>query len=117
MVLTGTNLEDLLGVHVPIAIDGTGREVAATILCLLETYQIADKIIALSFDTTASNSGMISGACIIIEQSLGRPLLWLGCRRHIHEVVLKDTYKLLFGPTPGRNRNRNLKISKALLKS
>ena len=53
---------------------------------------------------------MIRGACIIIEQSLGRPLLWLACRHHIkylleyntiHEVVLKDTYKFLFGPPPG----------------
>src|SRR6218665_1621941 len=64
-------------------------------------YQIADKIIALSFDMTASKSGMIRGTCIIIEQSLGRPLLWLACRHHIHEVVLKDTYEFLFGPPPG----------------
>jgi len=48
---------------------------------------------------TASNSGMIRGACIIIEQSLGRPLLWLACWYHIHEVVLKNTYELLFGPS------------------
>src|SRR6218665_4034043 len=64
-------------------------------------YQIADKIIALSFDMTASKSGMIRGTCVIIEQSLGRPLLWLACRHHIHEVVLKDTYEFLFGPPPG----------------
>ena len=99
VVLTGTNFEELLGV--PIAIDGTGREVAATVLRLLETYQIADKIIGLSFDTTASNSGMIRGACTIIEQSLERPLIWLACRHHIHEVVLKNTYELLFGSPPG----------------
>src|SRR6218665_1052139 len=42
---------------------------------------------------------MIRGACIIIEQSLGRPLLWLACWYHIHEVVLKNTYELLFGPS------------------
>src|SRR6218665_3180265 len=39
--------------------------------------------------------------CIIIEQSLGRPLLWLACRHHIHEIVLKDTYEFLFRPPPG----------------
>src|SRR6218665_3739882 len=41
---------------------------------------------------------MIRGACIIIEQSLGRPLLWLACWHLIHEVVLKDTYEFLFDP-------------------
>jgi len=96
IVLTGTNFEELLGV--PIAIDGTGKKVAATVLYLLETYQTADKIIALSFDMTASNSGMIRCACIIIEQSLGRPLLRPACRHHIHEVVLKNTYEFLFSP-------------------
>jgi len=100
-MLTGTNFKELLGV--PIAIDGTRREVAATVLCLLETYQIADKIFTVSFDTTESNSGMISGACTIIEQPFGRPLLWLACRHHIHEVVLKDTYELLFSPSPDPN--------------
>src|SRR6218665_2005246 len=44
---------------------------------------------------------MIRGACIIIEQSLGTPLLWLACRHHIPEVVLKDIYKFLYDPPPG----------------
>src|SRR6218665_3412977 len=46
VVLIGTNFEELLGAS--IAIDGTRGEVAATtVLCPLEMYQIADRIIAL----------------------------------------------------------------------
>lgn len=84
VVLTGTNFEELLGV--PIVIDETGRKVSATVLRLLDTYQVADKIIGLSFHTTASNSCMISGACTIIKQSFGRPLLWMASRHDIYEV-------------------------------
>ena len=44
---------------------------------VLHWYQIADKILALSCDMTAAISGMISGACAIIEQFLGTGLLKL----------------------------------------
>ena len=100
VVLTGANFEELLGV--PVSVDGTGKEVAAAVLQLLEPHEkTAAMIIALSFDTTASNSGMISGACINIERALGRPLLWLACRHHIYELLLKDTFELLFGRPSG----------------
>ena len=33
------------------------------------------------FDTTSSNNGRLSGACVIVDQLLGRPLLHLGCRQ------------------------------------
>lgn len=100
VVLTGANFEELLGV--PVSVDGTGKNVAAAVLKLLEPHEkIADMIIALSFDTTASNSGMINGACMTIEKALGRSLLWLACRHHIYELLLKNTYELLFGRLTG----------------
>ena len=40
------------------------------------------------FDTTSSNTGLLSGACVILDQLLGRPLLNLGCRHHVLELVL-----------------------------
>jgi len=62
-------------------------------------YQIADKIIALFFDTTALKT------VVWLQEhasQLSSPFedLFFG-RHHIHKVVLKDTYKLLFGPPPG----------------
>jgi len=40
------------------------------------------------FDTTSSNTGLLSGACVILDQLIGRPLLNLGCRHHVLELVL-----------------------------
>ena len=40
------------------------------------------------FDTTASNSGSIKGAAKLIEDDLGRKLLWLACRHHTFELMI-----------------------------
>ena len=44
------------------------------------------------FDTTASNTGHVSAACVSIQQLLDRPLLWSGCRHHIGEVVVSHVF-------------------------
>jgi len=40
------------------------------------------------FDTTSSNTGLLSGACVILEQLIGRPLLHLGWCHHVLALVL-----------------------------
>ena len=47
------------------------------------------------FDTTRSNTGKLTAACISIQQRLGRELLWLPCRHHIGEIILTHTWKAL----------------------
>ena len=42
----------------------------------------------MCFDTTAANTGHLSGACICLQQSMGKALLWCACRHHIGEVIL-----------------------------
>ncbi|KAG0724840.1 hypothetical protein GWK47_039783 [Chionoecetes opilio] len=92
VLLTGEDdAEFLLGV--PASSDLTGRNVAAMVLKEVDEAGVRDKIIAFCFDTTASNTGMVQGACIRIEQELGRSLLWLACRHHVHEVILKDVFE------------------------
>ena len=44
------------------------------------------------FDTTASNTGHVSAACITIQKALQRPLLWSGCRHHVGEVILTHIF-------------------------
>ena len=46
----------------------------------------------MAFDTTASNTGHLTAACIAIQISLGRSLLWSGCRPHIGEVILSQIF-------------------------
>lgn len=55
----------------------------------------------MSFDTTASNTGAYNGACVLLEQKLGKELLHLACRHHIYELVLKGVFILCMGPTSG----------------
>ena len=50
----------------------------------------------LCFDTTASNTGKFNGACINLEALLNHPL-WTACRHHMHEVILSQVFKSIFG--------------------
>ncbi|KAG0724984.1 hypothetical protein GWK47_004858 [Chionoecetes opilio] len=100
VLLTG---EDDAEFHlgVPASSDSTGRNVAAVVLKEVDEAGVRDKIIAFCFDTTASNTGMVHGACIRIEQELGRSLLWFACRHHVHEVILKDVFEASLGSSSG----------------
>ena len=49
----------------------------------------------LLFDTTSSNTGHKTAACISLQKKLDRPLLWLGCRHYVGEIVLKHVWDKL----------------------
>ena len=51
---------------------------------------------------------MINGACVQIEEALGRPVLWLACRHHVMEIILKD----VFGVCCGRQNGPDIPIFK-----
>lgn len=54
---------------------------------------LTDATVALCCDTTASNSGRLKGAAIILEQLLGKDLLYLPCRHHIFELILQAAFE------------------------
>ena len=99
VLVSGEDTEELLGV--PVSSDGTGQAVAETVLKLVRESSLEGNIIGMSFDTTAANTGMVQGACIRIERALEKPLVWLACRHHILEVVLKDVFEACMGPSSG----------------
>ncbi|KAJ4939573.1 hypothetical protein JOQ06_029018 [Pogonophryne albipinna] len=67
--------------------------IIARLTCkLLQDWCCADQVVNMAFDTTASNTGHLTAACIAIQLSLGRPLLWSGCRHHIGEVLLNQVF-------------------------
>ena len=55
----------------------------------------------MCFDTTASNSGVKKGASKLLEEELGRKLLWLACRHHILELIIGAVWEKLFGEVKG----------------
>ena len=74
----------LLGVFQ--AVSSKGSDQADVILNLLEQYDIVDQTFAVCCDTTSSNTGVFSGAVVLLCTILNTPLLWFPCRRHMLAV-------------------------------
>ena len=76
---------------------GTGESMAAAVVSALETWGVADQVVGMSFDTTASNTGRRNGACVLIEQKMGKDLLHFACRHHILELVVHAVFVRVLG--------------------
>lgn len=100
IVVTNGEIEKLL--CVPELENSTGEAQANAIFQALDNWGLTDKVKALSFDTTASNTGPIKGAAVLLEQLLGKELLWLPCRHHIYELVLKSVFTQKLRQLPGQ---------------
>ena len=84
----------LLGVFQ--AVSSKGSDQADVILNLLEYYDIVDQIFAVCCDTTSSNTGVFSGAIVLLSTILNTPLLWFPCRRHMLSVNISH---FILGPS------------------
>ena len=60
-----------------------------------------EKIEAMRFDTTAVNTCHFRGTCVLLEQLFKKDLLYLACRHHILEVILKAVFDCKIGSTTG----------------
>lgn len=101
ILVTGYEMEKILAI--PKVAQGTGEQVARAATEALQEWNLRDKVAAMSFDTTAANTGRINGACTLLQQKLEKDLLWLACRHHILEVICGDVFKKIFGPSSGPN--------------
>ena len=54
--------------------------------------QCTDNASIMCFDTTSINTGHLSGACIQLQERLGKALLWSACRHHVFEVILSSVF-------------------------
>ena len=99
IIVSGEGVDKLLAV--PRLDTGTGRAQADAVLDTLRDWDLVDRVIGLSFDTTAANSGQHNGACVLIEDALGRQLLNLACRHHMFELVADKAFMEAMGPSNG----------------
>lgn len=74
---------------------------ASAIYETLVSWGLCDKVKSMGFDTIASNTGRLNGACVLLEQKLEKNLLWLACRHHILEIVLEAVVVLALGISSG----------------
>jgi hypothetical protein len=97
VVVTSLNTSKLLGI--PKVASGTGQMQAENVHQLLIDWNLAGKIVGMSFDTTSANTGIHKGACTILEQMLEKNLLYLACRHHILELLAGNAFHEVFGST------------------
>ncbi|KAG0720563.1 hypothetical protein GWK47_048255 [Chionoecetes opilio] len=99
ILVTGEGVEKLLGV--PKLHSGTGDAAATAVFEALEDWGVQERVVAMCFDTTSANTGAINGACTILQQKIGRPLVSLACRHHVHELVLEKAFSTCLGSSSG----------------
>jgi len=99
ILVTGLGVHKLLGV--PKLVGGTGENTAAAVYGALDDWGVTHRVQGMCFDTTSSNKGHRTGACILLEQKFDRDLFHLACRPHTMELVLAAAFTAVMGPTSG----------------
>lgn len=77
----------------------SGQNMAEVVHKLLVDWGISDRVAAMSFDTTSSNTGDKSGACFLLQQRLNSKPVMLACRHHMYEIVLRSIFELKVAPS------------------
>lgn len=83
----------LLGI--PIVSTATGSVIGEKVYDLVQQWKCTSNVVAMACDTTSTNTGHLSAACITFQQKLGRHLLWAMCRHHVGELIISNIYKNL----------------------
>ncbi|XP_048504680.1 uncharacterized protein LOC125499694 [Athalia rosae] len=99
VVLSCRQIEKILAI--PVLDDGTGQSQADAMFDVINDWGIPDFIKALCCDTTAANLGSNKGAAVSLERLLEKKLLYLPCRHHIFELILRDVFELKIPTTSG----------------
>ena len=99
VVVSGQGVEKLLGV--PRIDSDTAALIAEVCYSMVDKWNLQNNNVGLSFDTTAVNTGMKNGACVTLEQKLGKNLIGLACRHHVFEIICGSVFTTVFGPTDG----------------
>ncbi|XP_044591463.1 uncharacterized protein LOC123269692 [Cotesia glomerata] len=69
----------------------------------MEQWGVSNYIKAICFDTAATNTGIHHGAGVELEKILKRKLIWLPCRHHVIELVIKGVFEAYWPVQSGPN--------------
>lgn len=93
VIVSGDGIMKLLAV--PQLASGTGDAQATAVYAALDDWNLINQVNFMGFDTTASNTGIKTGACVLLEQKMEKQLVALACRHHIHELVAAKVFETL----------------------
>lgn len=65
ILVSGDGVQNLIGV--PKLASGTGEAMASAVAEALDDWGLAERVVAMSFDTTAANTGALAVACTLLE--------------------------------------------------
>ncbi|XP_044575164.1 uncharacterized protein LOC123258973 [Cotesia glomerata] len=85
---------------------GNGQQCESQASAIFETliqWDLCDNVKAMCFDTTSSNTGYFNGACALLEDKIGRDLLYLACRHHTSELMLRNVAEVAWPVTNSPN--------------
>lgn len=99
VIVTNNDFEKLLGV--PELENSSGETLANALFDVLEDWQLGEKIKAFCCDSAATNLGPMNGAAVLLEQMLRRDILYLPCRHHVRELILRAAWEKKFPGTVG----------------
>ena len=74
----------------------TGEAQAEAVQSEITAWGVHDNIVAVVFDTTASNTGRHRGATVRLQKFLERPVFFLACRHHVSELIAKACWYCIF---------------------
>lgn len=77
----------------------TGAIEAEAVYSALQDWNVQENVMAMCFETTSSNTSSSIGACAVLEQKLGRHLLYFACRHHILELLAGAAFKVTIEST------------------
>ena len=99
ILVSGANTEKLLGL--PKLTSGTSASQTETVVKCLDDWHLRDQVVALSFDTTASNTGHRFGACTLVEEKLEKYVLHFPSRHHIMELIIESAFEKVTATSTG----------------
>lgn len=88
-------------INVPALQNQKANTIARAVYASLKDWGLLDLINALCCDTTNVNLGDKGGAAILLEQLMDKDLLYLACRRHVLELLLRAAFEQKFPGTTG----------------
>lgn len=92
ILVTGDGVSKLLAV--PALASGKSALEAEAIVNAISDWELEDKVIAMCFDTTNTNSGIHKGVITRLPKMLNKKLLALACRHHVAEIVLRHLFEV-----------------------
>lgn len=89
----GRDFDQLLGARM--IKDGTGKAQAVEAADQARAWKCEKDLKCTCTDTTTSNTGVKKGAAVELEKLLGRQLIYLACRHHELEIIIKNLFDKL----------------------